>query len=103
MKDRRLILLGLVAALSITCGCGGKTLCVWSETTLDYYRGRSYETAKYNQIVNLEAGRNLEPVDGLNGQAGAAAVNKYRKSFEKKAEQQSYTLNIGSMGGIGKK
>lgn len=102
MKNRMLTLLVLIAALSITCGCGGKTLCVWSETTLDYYRGFSYETAKYNQIANPEAGRNLEPVEGLDGPAGAAVVGKYRKSFEKKAAKESYTLQLGSIGSMGK-
>ena len=38
------------------------TTCVARESQLDKNWGRSFESARYNQILNPEAGKNLEPV-----------------------------------------
>jgi len=44
--------------------------------------GRSFQTAVENQILNPDAGKNLEPVTGLGGMAGQKAIERYQKSFE---------------------
>jgi hypothetical protein len=44
--------------------------------------GRSYETAKYNQILNPDAGKNLDPVIGLDGQASDYNMEKYKSGFK---------------------
>ena len=72
--------------------------CAASRLEMDY--GTSYNLAKYNQTLNPDAEKNLDPVYGLDGWAAAAAMEKYRKSCEKPADAQatSYTLNIGATG-----
>jgi hypothetical protein len=65
---------------------------IQKETLSDKNWGRSYEAAKYNQILNPDATENLNPVDGLDGQAANSNVEKYRESFKRKKSQE--TVNI---------
>ena len=62
------------------------------ETLLDKNWGRSYETAKYNQILNPDASKNLKPAVDLDGQAANNNVEKYQDSFKEKGSQE--TINI---------
>ena len=62
------------------------------ETLSDKNWGRSYETAKFNQILNPDASNNLKPVVDLDGQAANNNVKKYRDSFKEKGNQE--TTNI---------
>ncbi len=82
----------LIAAVSVTflvtVGCAH-----YGALEGDY--GKSYNMAKYNQILNPGASKNLEPVAGLNGKAAEAAMKKYTDSFSKGCEQpaqQGFTL-----------
>ena len=95
MGAKCLIIIGLVAALSIFSGCGA--------TKLEKNWGKSFESAKSNQILNPEAGQNLDPVVGLDGQAAESNLGTYRKGFEPKEGKKAYDLNLGSIGSIGKK
>ena len=96
MGTRCLIVIGLFAALSMFSGCAGTT-------KLDRNWGKSFESAKSNQILNPEAGQNLDPVVGLDGQAAEGGLGTYRKGFERKGSEETYNLNLGSIGSIGKK
>jgi hypothetical protein len=62
------------------------------ETLSDKNWGRSYEAAKYSQILNPDAAKNLNPVEDLDGQAANNNVEKYRDSFKGKKSQE--TVNI---------
>jgi len=62
------------------------------ETLSDKNWGRSYEAAKYNQLLNPDAAKNLDPVDGIDGQAANNNVEKYRDSF--KGGKSEETVNI---------
>ncbi|MCD4820779.1 MAG: hypothetical protein K8R11_01595 [Methanococcoides sp.] len=44
--------------------------------------GSSFESAKQSQILNPEAGKNLDTVVGLDGQAVENVVEKYRQGFK---------------------
>lgn len=94
MGTRCLIIIGLIAALSVFSGCGA--------TLLDKNWGKSFESAKSNQILNPEAGKNLEPVVGLDGQAAEITLGTYREGFERQAEERAYNLNLGSIDSIGR-
>jgi hypothetical protein len=61
-------------------------------------RGTSFKLQKANQIANPDAGKDLKPVEGLDGQAAAAAVTKRQKEFEKTEKPASTVINIGNMG-----
>jgi hypothetical protein len=88
MLTRYFALIGLTAALLISSGCSAK------ETMLDRNWGSSFESAKSNQILDPEAGKNLDPVLGLDGQAVGISMEKYRQGFNKeKSEGLSLTIN----------
>ena len=91
MLNRCLTLTGLIVALVMFPSCGGKPL-VQKDTMLERNWGRSYESAKYNQMLNPEAGKNLEPVVGTDGQAAERAIEKYRKGESKKQQSKQYEI-----------
>ena len=76
------------AMLALSAGCSSSGP-VYEETLLDKNWGRSVETAKYNQILNPEAGKDLTPVEGLSGNAADNSVQKYENSFKKETKQES--------------
>ena len=97
MFNRCIILAGLIAALSISSGCGT------AMPRLEKNWGDSYESAKLSQIANPEAEENLDPVVGLDGVAAEISMDKYRKGFEGAKGENVYNLQLGNISGIGKK
>jgi len=95
MFVRCLIVVVLVAALAALTGCGLQTPAK-RDTLLDRNWGKSFEAAKQNQILNPDAGKNENPVMGLDGQSAESNMKKYRKSFEaeKAAETGAINLNL---------
>jgi hypothetical protein len=91
MLKRTIALIMACSMLILFAGCSSTGNIFQEETALDKNWGRSVETAKYNQIVDPEAGKNLKPVEGLNGVAAGHTVDKYEKSFKEKATEQSTT------------
>ena len=51
--------------------------------------GKSFNTAKYGQILNPGASKNLEPVTGLDGKALEVIMDKYVNSFSKDSNKGS--------------
>lgn len=88
---RCILLIGLVGIFLVCVSCAGPT-----RLEMDY--GTSYKLAKFNQILNPEAEKNLEPVTGFNGRAAQGAINTYQKSFEEKQVAPVYQFNIGTTG-----
>ena len=87
MLTRCLTLIGLIATLLIFSGCA-------RETMLSRNWGNSFESAKQSQILNTEAGRNLEPVVGLDGPATGNTMEKYRQGFKKETSTgMTITIN----------
>lgn len=84
--------------IAIFC-CAGAAMflsfgCAQSRLEMDY--GTSYQLQKYNQTLNPDAEKNLEPVYGLSARAAEKAEEKYQKSFEKSAETSTtYQFNLG--------
>ena len=68
--------------------------CAPSRVAMDY--GTSFELQKYNQTLNPEAEKNLEPVVGIDARAAQNIEDKYQKSFEQtQPSTTSYQFNIG--------
>ena len=88
MVGRCLKILAILGWVIFFVGCSQ----MQKETLLDKNWGRSYETAKYNQILNPDASKNLKPAADLDGQAANNNVEKYRDSFKEKGSQE--TTNI---------
>jgi hypothetical protein len=90
MKRITRIVICLMPMIVLFLGCGPTRL------EIDY--GTSYELQKFNQTLNPQAEKNMEPVVGLNGKAAQNAVDKYQKEFEKSSKTSStYQFSIGSM------
>jgi hypothetical protein len=66
----------LIAGTAGVFGCAQQTAAK-KQSRLDQNWGRSYETALYNQILNPEAGKNIEPVEGLEGPAAERVIKEH--------------------------
>jgi hypothetical protein len=89
-----------VATVSSGCATEG-AMALSPSTTPQYDRsfGESVRQARALQTLNPEAGRNDDPVRGIDGQAGAAAIDRYHESFRTPARSFD-VMNIGgSLGG----
>ena len=100
MKKRCFLLIG-VMVVSISMGCAELSRfevgCPEpSRVEMDY--GTSYKLAIFNQTLNPDAEKNLEPVEGFDGMAARAVTEKYRKGFQEKPETPAYSLSLGSIG-----
>ena len=75
-------------------GCAAPT-----RVEMDY--GTSYKLQKFNQTLDPDAEKNLELVEGLDGNAAAAIVGQYYKGFTATQQAPTYNISIGSGGGSG--
>ena len=87
MLKRSLIIVGIIAAISFISACSG------TDTLSQRNWGKSYETAAYNQMLNPDADKTLNPVDSLDGQAAENDLQRYRDGFKAK-EQKQTTFNF---------
>lgn len=85
----------ILAVFSLTLwGCAGNLPEAERMHILNDNWGKSFETAKKNQILNPDAGKSLEPVLGLDGEAAEAGVTKYKESFEEVVEVQTTGISM---------
>jgi hypothetical protein len=56
------------------------------ESELERNWGRSYEAAKYNQILNPKAMKKAEPVEGLEGPVAERVMDRYIKGDSQKTK-----------------
>jgi len=84
--------LGIIVLLSVGA-CAGP-----SRVEMDF--GTSAKLAVFNQTVNPQAGKDQQPVVGLDGGAAKGTMEKYRKDFEKPAPPATnvYTIQTGITG-----
>lgn len=71
------------------------TACVPSRLDMNY--GMSFKRQKLNQIADPDAGKELDPAEGVNGKAAEAIMVKYQKGFEKEPPATVYNLTIGGI------
>ena len=88
MHNRYIFLLVVIVLLLLFAGCSNGNISLQGETEYDKNFGRSYETAKYNQIINPEAGKNINAVEGLEGNAADNSVKGYQESFKQSKDQE---------------
>ena len=87
--------IAIIVSLSFTAGL---LISCAAPTRLEMDYGTSYKLQKYNQIANPDAEKNLKPVEGLESQAAAGAMNKYHKEFEKQEKAPSGISNLSNTG-----
>lgn len=89
-SKRRFIWVVGAMALMLCTGCAGH-----SRLALDYRH--SYHLAKSNQILNPEAGKQLEPVTGLDGKAAINEYERYQASFAEPPALPEFSISIGGI------
>jgi hypothetical protein len=88
MIKRCFILIGVVVIFSISVGCAGNQL---SRLEMDY--GTSFKLAIFNQVLDPDAEKNIDPVYGFDGKSGKITMERYWKGFEKPSNA-SFNINI---------
>ena len=88
VNKRVVIALAVLLAIGISgCSKGNVSNPLGpGESQLDQNWGRSFEAAKHNQTLNPEAGKNLKPVEGLQGPAAERIMEGYTKGGEQKQQ-----------------
>lgn len=90
MKNIIMIIVFSCTITFLITGCGPTRL------EMDY--GTSFQLQKYNQFLNPDAGKNLEPVVGLSGQAAQGVLEKYQKGFEEEPTRTTtYQIEVGDI------
>jgi hypothetical protein len=90
MSGKTYIILIALAAL-LASGCT-RQIYLEGGSPVDQNWGRSFEEQKYSQIIDHEAGKNLDPVIGLDGKAAVNTVERYQDSF--RGKQKNDVVNI---------
>ncbi len=90
MRKACFVLIGLAVISLIIVGCAGP-----SRSEMDY--GTSFKLAKFNQTLNPQAEKNLEPVTGFDGNAAEATIERYEKGFREKSQPPVYSITIPGM------
>jgi hypothetical protein len=80
-----------MSTMSVVLSCSG-TKPAPEQSLLERNWGRSFESVRYMQTADPEAGKNLDPVLGLDGNASVNNVDKYQKSFKETEQQESTTI-----------
>jgi hypothetical protein len=90
-RPLRTVVLAAVAIATLTPGC------IPATPRLDAQSGIAVNIARTQQIANPNASRDNAPVEGIDGQAGDAAVDSYRESFvNPRPALSGGVVNIGS-------
>ena len=83
------VIVGVVTVALISCTTPA------SRVEMDY--GTSARLAVVNQTLNPEAGKNLDPVRGMDGETAEGIMKRYREGFEKEAPAPTYSFTIGNI------
>ena len=89
MATKDWMLISFITLFLALTSCAGP-----SRLEVDY--GTSHKLATFNQILDPEAEKNLEPLEGFDGNAARKLVEKYEKDFEKPIPPPTYIFGIQS-------
>jgi hypothetical protein len=93
MSMKKFTIITVLFSCIFLVGCGLKTPGK-RETVLDRNFGKSFETAKENQILDANAKNNLQPVFGLDGKSSENTMDAYRKTFATEQPNQTGNINL---------
>jgi hypothetical protein len=65
-----------------------------SSSMLDQNWGRSAETARFNQIIDPDAGSDNRPVEGMDGQSALNTFYGYRDAFKQQEADTGYDITV---------
>lgn len=91
MLTKCLILIAIMSVIPVMLSCSGTTPAP-EQSLLERNWGRSFESIRYMQMVDPEAGKISGSVLELDGNACFNNVDKYQKSFKKTEQKESTTI-----------
>lgn len=98
MKSFSIEVITAVGAASLLAACAINTT-----PRTDAQMGESMNILKAQQILNPDASRNPNVVNGIDGKSAKGAINQYHESFRKPAGEAPSPITIGvGTGGTGK-
>jgi hypothetical protein len=86
------IVIAVTAIVGFVMLVGG---CASDFSKLDNDFGTSVKLSKANQILNPDAEKNVDVVQGMDGTAAEKVLEKYHEGFEKPTEGPTYTFKVG--------
>ncbi len=87
-----MIMIGITIVFPVLFGCSNMNQ---RELMVDKNWGRSYETARFTQIINPDAGEKPAEAEGMDGVAGQHNYEKYQGDFAKQeAPTQVFNINV---------
>lgn len=91
---KMMMIIGITIVFPVLFGCNSyKTQ---RELVMDKNWGRSYETARFNQTENPDAGETLIEDQGIDGTVAGYNHSKYKKAFQKsESPSQVFNINVG--------
>jgi len=94
--NKKLLISIILLICPIIFGCNSTS---HRQTLLDENWGRSYETARFNQIINPDAPENTDPITGLQGKAAMNNLDQYQDSFKtKQSTRKIYNIDLTGVG-----
>ena len=94
---KTVIIIGIIIVFPVLFGCNAyKTQ---RQLAMDKDWGRSYETFKFSQIENPDAGKTIIKDQGIDGNVAGYNYDKYKESFKKsESPSQMFNINLGGAG-----
>lgn len=84
-----------LAVLFVAALFGCNHYSAYQQSDLDNNWGRSYETAKYSQMLNPDAGATSDPVVGLDANIADRVMNDYRTGKAPETATQLKGFQVG--------
>lgn len=97
MKEHRIFSLFMIIAMLMTVSFAASAW-PWEQSRLKMDYGTSFKLAKFGQVANPGAEKNLAPVTGLEGQVAEAVIGKYRKGFGVETSKSSNNMSSAGYG-----
>ena len=91
---KKLMLWTIIFIIPVISGC---TAIYDRHAKLELNKGRSFETARFNQTLNADPEINVDPIQGLDGNVANYAIDNYHKNFQK-AQSTTNVININAGG-----
>jgi hypothetical protein len=95
MLERTLVLFFIGVGAASLGACANSPIQSGYTPEVDARFGDAVRQARARQTIDPEAGKNTDPVAGIDGEAGRATMNEYYKSFK----EPPPTFNILGIGG----
>ena len=95
MGKKAVTIILAVMFVTVAFGCNHYSAYQQQPSELVLNWGRAFETAKYNQTLNPDAGKTTEPVVGLQGPVSDRMMERHLKGEAPKTGIKSLSIDFG--------